>query len=535
MEKKRSLLVVGALAFVGVAACLYATRYGVGLFSDSKAYLEAAQSLLKGRGYVLVSPTGAIWPVTDWPPLFSVILGGLGLPGIDLRTAARWLNAGLFGATILLAGLAIRRVSSGSTWAAVFGSLLMTTSVDSLRVFSQADSEPLFIFFALLGLVLLGAYQEEPGSRRLIGAAAAVGFAFLSRYAGVVLVATGALGILCFGHSGRRGRVKDTLVFTALSSFPITLFVVRNWLSFREPLGEARAFGLHPPGQHQVKLALDTLWGWLVPDRALAGSAAALVGKFPDFRWVLLSTLLVGGGGALVIWRSRHRVNASSGWQMIARSLLEPPLLAFLLTYGFLYLGFLIVSVSFFDADIELGPRILSPALVSSLIVGVGLGHRVLGRFRESPFIRAAVMVASALLAASYAHASVVWIQRSHDEGLGYAARVWQESDILHKVAALPVGVLIYSNGAEPLTLVTGRPAADVPYKENPNLARPTPHYEATLDTIRERLRAGAVLVYLNRAAWPGCPCASEAELKDRLHLQLRAAGTDGSIYEAAP
>jgi hypothetical protein len=534
-EDKRSFLALFTAAFVGVAACLYATRRGVGLFTDSKAYLGGAESLFKGHGYVLDHPTGGTYPVTNWPPLFSIALAGLGLAGIDLRAAARWLNVGLFGATIVLAGLAIRRVSSGSTWAVVFGALLMTASVDLLKTYSQAASDPLFIFFALLGLVLLGRYQEKPGSRRLIGAAAAVGLAWLSRYAGVVLVTTGALALLCFGHSGRRTRVKATLVFTALSSLPMTLFILRNSLLFREPLGESRTFSFHPPTHHQVKLGIDTLWGWLVPDRALPGSAAALVGNVPDLRWIVLSAVLVGGGGAIVIWRMRHQVNASSGWQLMARSLLEPPLLALLLIYVFLYLGFLIVSVSFFDADIDLGPRILCPALVASLIVGVGLGYRALGRFREAPFIRGTAMAAGVLLTASYAHASVVWLERSHEEGLGYAARVWQESDILQKVEALPLGTLIYSNGAEPLTLVTGRPAEDVPYKQDPNLARPNTHYAARLDTVRQQLHAGGVLVYLNRAAWPGCPCASEAELKDALHLELREAGADGSIYAAVP
>jgi len=531
--KKRSLVVLGALAFLGIAACLYATQRGVGLFVDSKSYLGAAQSLLKGRGYTVVTATGAVLPLTNWPPLFSVSLAGLGLLGIDLRAAARWLDAGLFGATIFLAGLAIRRVTSGSTWAAVFGGLLMATSVDLLAAYSQAGSDALFIFFTLLGLVLLGAYEDEPGARRLIGAAAAASLAFLSRYAGVALVATGALGVLCFGESGRRNRVKDTLVFTALSSFPMTLFIVRNWLSARGSLGEVRAFMFHPPRPEQVRLALNTLWGWLVPDRALAGSPAALVGYVPHLRWVVLSTAAVCG--AILTWRWRHRLNGSSRQPSVARSLLEPPLLAFLLTYFLLYLGFLIVAVSLFDNDILLGPRMLSPALVASLIVSLGLGHRVLGYFRGSRLIGGAAIGASALLAASYGHAGVVWIRCAHDQGLGYSARVWQESDILHKVALLPPGVLIYSNGAQPLTLVTGRPAADLPYKIDPNQARPAPHYRPFLDTIRARLHAGAVLVYLNRAAWPGCPCASEAELKDQLHLQLLTAGTDGSIYEAAP
>src|SRR5437660_7948247 len=101
MEKFRSLISPITLALLGMAGAIYATRWGVGLIADSKYYLGAAQSLLNGQGLVLPTPTGESVPMTNWPPLFSTVLAGLGLLGIDLQVGARWLNLGLFGASIL--------------------------------------------------------------------------------------------------------------------------------------------------------------------------------------------------------------------------------------------------------------------------------------------------------------------------------------------------------------------------------------------------------------------------------------------------
>lgn len=108
-------LALGALALLAAAACLYATHRGPGLFADSKYYLEGARALLAGRGYSVPSATGEPVPITHWPPLYSLALAAAGgLSGLDPERVARWLNAALLGATVLLGGLATRHLARGS-------------------------------------------------------------------------------------------------------------------------------------------------------------------------------------------------------------------------------------------------------------------------------------------------------------------------------------------------------------------------------------------------------------------------------------
>ena len=526
----RYLLPLGALALLGMVSSLYATRRGVGLTSDSVYYLGTARSLLDGRGFVTQSPVPR--PVTDWPPLFPSLLAAFGLLGLSLRVGARWLNAGLFGATILLAGLAIRHVTSGSLRGSVFCAFLMAASVDLLRVYSQAGSDPLFIFLAILGLVLLGAHLEQPKPRRLIGAGIAVGLAFLARYPGAVVVATGVLGLLLLGRRGWQARLADTMVFAGLSSFATGLWIVRNWLLTHRPVGDFRAgFAVHPLTPAQMKLGLNTLWGWFVPGRDLAGGPADLLGHLPGIRWAVVAAATAGG--VVVALRWRHRMRASGGGSVIAETRAAPPLLWLLVIFLVLYGSLLVIDITFLDATLPLNWRLLSPAFVASLILGIGLGQRVLRVF--SPLAERATVVGAALLVGAYADAALMWIRHAHDEGLEYGARVWQESDTLRKVTALPSGVSIYSNGQDIVTLVTGRLADELPNKVVLPTGRPNPTYQVERDAMRDRLRTGAVLVYLNRITWRSSLYGSEAELKDELHLRLRAAGADGSIYDVTP
>jgi hypothetical protein len=445
MKKPRSLLIPVLLALLGVASAVYASRGDAGLIADSKYYLGAARSLLEGQGYVAPGANGQPEPVTDWPPFFSVLLSGLGLFGIDLWVGARWLNIGLFGATILVGTLAIRHVTGESTRLALLGGFLLATSVDLLRAYTQAGTESLFIFFGLLGLILVGAHLEQPDPRRLLGAAAAIALAFMSRFAGAVLVATGVLAILFFDRRNRQACLKDAALLGVASSFPMFLWMLRNWLSARQPIGSFRVLVVHPINREQVALGLNTVWGWVLPAKELGGGPATPVGHIPGIRWVLIlaavSVVLIG----IVRWRKRTEVETP------AEPLLAPPLLRVLLAFIVLYLGFLLISVSFLDRTIPLDQRLLSPIFPASLIVTIGAGQRLLRAFRGSRLVQLAAVLGCLLFAAVYADAAVRWVHQGHENGLGYAGRIWRESDILRKVAVLPAGTPIYTNGHDVL------------------------------------------------------------------------------------
>lgn len=530
MGKFRSLLIPVAMALLGVASALYASRWGVGLIADSKYYLGAARSLIEGHGLVVPTVSGKMQTVTEWPPLFSTLLAGFGLFGVDPRVGARWLNISFFGTTILVGTQAIRHVTDNSIRLTLLGGFLMATSVDLLYVYTQAGTEPLFIFFGLLGLFLIGAHLEHPGPRRLLGAAAVISLAFLSRFAGAFLVATGALSIVLFDRRDWPDRIKDAAVLGVASSLPMILWMLRNWLSVRQPIGSFRVLVVHPITRKQMSLGLHTVWGWVSPAREFGGGLANLVGHTPGVRWALI---LVSVVAVLAIRRRRGWRERAEG-EMTGEPLLAPPLLLVLLAFIVLYLGFLVFSISFLDRTIPLDQRLLSPIFPAALIFIIGTSQRLFRVFRVSHLVRWSAVLGCLLLVAVYADASARWVRQGYENGLGYAGRAWSESDILRKVAALPQGVPIYTNGDDVVTLVTGRPADELPPKVFLNTGQRNPDYGTEIAVMGEQLRKGAVLVYLNRITWRR-HYPSEDEIKDQLPLRLREGGADGSIYDIAP
>ena len=95
-----------AVSVVGALLVLIATsRYGTGLTPDSGCYISAARSLAAGRG--LLPHSGN--PFVEWPPLFPALLALTARLGIEPITAARYLNAMIFGAILFVSGLWLRR------------------------------------------------------------------------------------------------------------------------------------------------------------------------------------------------------------------------------------------------------------------------------------------------------------------------------------------------------------------------------------------------------------------------------------------
>ena len=116
-----------AIATFGVAIVFYSTSFGIGTDADSPTYAMAARSLLAGKGLTIqTADAAAPVPMTAFPPLLPLLLAVFGRMGLDPFTAARILNALLFGATIFLVGAMVKRLS-GSGPASIFAALLMAT------------------------------------------------------------------------------------------------------------------------------------------------------------------------------------------------------------------------------------------------------------------------------------------------------------------------------------------------------------------------------------------------------------------------
>jgi hypothetical protein len=501
---------------------LFATDLGIALGADSTAYLAAARSLLAGQGLSLPTGTGETVPMTHYAPLLSTLLAAIGVWGLDVLVGARWLYAGLFGANIALVGLMIHRFTAGAPWFPILGSLLMLGSVAMLDVHSMLLSEPLFILFCLLGLWFLAEHLRSPKALLLFAACGAIALAFLARYAGAALVATGVVGILVLSEKDARNRIRDAVLLAAIGCAPIVMWMARN--ASLAGSSTNRDLTYHPITLRRLGTMLATLVEWALPARVHATLWDFVCSLPSAVQAVLAACLLLLGAvalafGGVTFWRQRKRYAEEMDWM--------GPLAMF----GVFYVAFLVVSISFFDASTPLDSRVLSPLFAVGLILILSLTERSLVFSRGRPSIRLVLVTLLVLLLGSYLFRSADWAVRNHHEGRAYTSLQWRQSELIEQVKALPPATLVYSNGADAIYALTGRPAATIPRRVDPTSVRPNERYMYELAEMKSRLEdQGAVLVHFETITgrWY---LPSESELREQLSFSVLATGKDGTIY----
>ena len=513
-----AVITIAVMALVGMASLATATRWGVGITTDSMTYIGVASNLLNGLGFTERNPDGVTIPLIHYPPLFPALLAIPGVVGMEPSIAARWLNIILFGANILLVGLAVKRITRDSIWLPVFGSFLMLSSRGVLHIHSYAWTEPAFIFFALLGFLLLSAYLENSRLLFLVGSSGVIALAFLVRYPGLALVATGVVGILLLSKKGRRDRMVDALRFGVISSVPLVLWVARN--SWVADSATGREIVFHPFGLGHVMQALRTVSIWLLPAR------------IPEPMRVSLLVLVVFGivNLGLLMLRQERRVGAR---MFIKPFVHQMPyfvrlLAIFVVVYGLLLVG----SISFADAETPLDDRILSPVYVSAVVFILYCMDALLRTPVRAPAVRVAVLVMCTLFAVVYLRRGTSWVAHGYNEGWGLASKTWQQSEILQSVRALRPETPIYSNGHDVIFFLTGRFAWRIPNRINPNVRQANSSYSSQLLEMRDRLESdGGVVVYFRSFSRWYQP--TEQELESELQLRAVTQSADGAIYQA--
>jgi hypothetical protein len=453
--------------------------------------------------------------MTQYPPLFPSLLAGLGLLGLEPAVGARWLNILLFAGNIFLVDLLIRAYGC-SPWISALGSFLMLTSVISLKVHAMAWSEPLFIFLELLTLFLLAKHLDGQGVRFLIASGVAAALAFLTRYVGAALWATGVLVILHFSKETWKERLKCAAVFSLIGLFPTALWITRN-IRVAGTVA-AREMGFHPITMDQLRSGLDSISSWLLP------------GADPDARGV--SFLVIAALLILVVVLRRGGVRqtpAAAGQEGLAK--LPLLLVLYIGVYGLMML----VVISFFDAYMTLDNRYLYPIYVATLVLVLCLAPRFFGSFVRGRLACYFGIACSLVFSGLYLIQGSSMILFSYNYGIGYSSRSWKQSSLLDRVRSLDARISLVSNAPDVVYLLTGRAASMIPSKINPTTRKENEAYPSELDAVRNQLRQqNGVLVFFKTITWRWY-LPSEEELKGALGLQVVAEERDGSIYQAKP
>jgi len=479
----------------------YATPAGLGLTNDSTAYIGGARSLLAGTGYSDIWLDSELEAITHYPPLLSLLLGGLGLLGLDPYRGARLLHIFVFAANTGLMGLLGYRMTKSQA-AGIFQALLFGANAQLLRIHAQVLSEPLFIFFSLASFLTFSAaieYQSEPTPKNwrlntehwLLLTGLLTALAFLTRYSALALIATFLIAIfLLFSQS----RLKRIAFFLAGAIPPIAAWFIRN--SLVADSATNRVIQFNPIQISNVRAGLWNIADFLTPVQGLQEWL---------FRSGALSAMLVVIGLGLLSWLAYH------AHRSFFLTEITDPLTFTTALYIFGYLGAVLFSMSFFDASTKFQHRILSPLYVSWMILLVAILQSINTKGtkeeqeKKSVFIRVirqirapfALALAVLILALSTFNFQGSMTELREIDGLGYASWRWRQMNVLTIIRDLPPDVAVYTNSPPAVYLVTGRASRVIPTPVNPVSRQPRSGYDESLAEMRAELLAGRAVLAL--------------------------------------
>lgn len=486
-------VLLAAAGAAGMAMILYASRLGAGLTDDSYFYIQPGRAAAAGGGF---------HPSAWYAPLLPAILALSSLLGVDGLVSVRILNALLFGAVVVLAGLLVLRMS-GSPGFALLVAVLTLTAENLLQVFPWAMSEPLYLVLLLAGLLALGRANDSGRSAWYWAAGITAGLAALSRYMAFMFPAAGVLTILLWGKSPFNRRFGRAAGYTVLGLTPIGLYILSNKFTtgtFFGPRGYAPA----AYESSYTTTALAALLNWFLPGRLIAG------------REFLMAALVAAGTVGAAVWYTWRRRKAglvegnagSSGGIALALGLFTGINLVFLLSLMF-------TSGIIGKAD-AFSVRYLSPVYLGVLILVVFALSRMwqAGRLAE----RGLIVILIIGLVGTYLYRAQDIVRAQAAGGMGYASERWHESETIRYLNNHPEVPLV-STASYGIYFWTGR------------LPRAVSEFSRQEDLQSYLRQAGGWLVLIDSMP-PEMYGWQEADLL--AGMQLVEQFSEGAVYQPA-
>jgi hypothetical protein len=501
--------VVALIVLVGLcaSAVMYQiTAQGPGVNPDSIVYIEAARSLLIGHGFFVDDQ-----PMTHFPPVFPLLLAVVGsFTGGEILLATRLLSALLFGINLALLAISVYMCARHSLLASACAILLFLSSESIISIHSTTWSEPLFIAFSMAGLILLSQHVVRPNLRLLVLASLMVGAAAATRYIGITLFPSAGLALLALSNQSFRRKVRDILLFSGVACLPLVSWVIRNMLIAKAATN--REFVMHPVGLSHVKNLIIQMYNFVLPI-SIPGWTKALHVAVAATLFVLAASLLFRRTGI-----------KESTWSI------GTVLPSIFVIYCVLYVTFLFLSISFFDAHTPVDHRLLLPVFLALMIactsVAKALSEVLSQKWAWYGYVFLVLFSVSINVVPAISRAVAI-----HHNGSGYTTQHWRESASLAYLARVPETMTIYSNGPDVIRFLARKKATWIPGKINANTRSENEGYQGQISQmIRDCEKGNALIVYLDRITWRWY-LPSKDEIESLFSTPRAVVTEDGVIY----
>jgi hypothetical protein len=444
------LALIVLVSIVGGVIAIYTTANGPWGYTDPVEYISVARSLDRGLGLAYYEGNAVLTPETIHPPLYSLILGLVGLSGVNLVAASRWLNILAFVASIFIAGWIFYRYSRVPA-VGLIASILMCAFPHMVWMFSSSYSEPLFVLSILAGGWGLLAYLRSEKWTSLTIGAIAVGTIPGTRYAGIAMVISAGLTVLLFASGVTWSRIKKAILFTAVAGLPVFAWLVWVYFSSAHSLGgripDLNLAGFSAQFQAFRGIFMDTVWKW-VPFQ----SHETLLGY--RLRFVLMGIFAVALFTVSILAYRRYKKDTFDRDQDF-----DLQIFAFFGISALAFVTVLVLTYLFTYPTIDIDNRMLLPLYVISVMMIYGaLALWQAAWFKGKLRVLQAIPWILAALCVYWYYPQTIDIVKYFRKGDGLTAYRWNDAAIIQAVRALPASQPVISNDWELTMLWTGRP-----------------------------------------------------------------------------
>ncbi|MEI6584470.1 MAG: hypothetical protein WCL56_00220 [Sediminibacterium sp.] len=427
-----------------VAAVLtiyYLTKFsGIGLSPDSIAYSTTAINL-QAKG-ALVDFNNL--PLVDFPagyPFFLAFFSSIFHS--NPITIAPILNSVLYVGVILMSSVLMQGFENSARWYRVAVLSLLATSPCLWDVYEMLWSETWFVFLVLLFMLVWRWYGKRQDIISLLVFAIIAALAFITRFAGITIVATGAALILFDGALSMVKKIKHLLLFVLMGVSLVVWNLLHNHYAAGSLAG-VREKALRSIADNLLDIG-TVIGSWLpfLNNRPLIGAIIFLL--------ILLLAIIV------VLYRLLQQ-------QFYHRN--KTVLALFFVVYAVFIIA--AASISRFET---LSSRLLSPIYIPFILVGSFWILRFIKqktKLQKAGIVVLLICVYAATMFHQYQQNAENW-EGIADAGIpGYAEAHWIASPLAKYIKEHKAlfNQPVYSDANDGLYYLTGIQALPLPHKE---------------------------------------------------------------------
>jgi hypothetical protein len=429
------ILSISLILLFGIASLWFASEsWGIGYDPDSIIYEDVAENWMAGHGIMRFNfATGERYPMTNFPPLYPLVLGLLSQVFGSVSDSARFLNTALWGGVWLMLYAWIRRHSQthGIAW---FSATVLMVNLLVLQVYGTSWSEPLFMMLGMSGLWFVLNYCDTWQQKHLVFASILFACTILTRYAGVAFVATAGVMLLTVANQSWRERMQSIVGLGVISGLPLLVWLLRN-ITVRGDVAN-RDIGFTVIGLPQLENTIQTLGSWLIPVPELTVNLMVLALMGALLGWTYFST-------------RKHESAPDMGLKMMRWWII-------------IYMLFIVASFSFVDPRIPFNYRILLPAYIG-LVILIGRGL-TLHWYHFPKSLRLTWLVVGLVLIVINSILALNWVEIISRTGQQYSDARFKRSTIIQDLHDEPTTATLFTNNNFLFHYLTNKPAQTLPY-----------------------------------------------------------------------